>query len=473
MKPDELTRIALGNLWRTKLRTFLTTLGVIIGIGALVSMVSFGIGMQKNVTAAFYENDLFTSMLVSPQQIDVNKAISGDMEGMVNALYEPPPPLVDSTLSCFQTFSGVVISFPEIRFPVKIRFAGNETRINIRAMPASMGQYKPFNDLLAGSFFKSDSQNTIILSQNILKDLNVKLKNRHIHHLTLEDSLKSTVLIEADSMIGDSLDVITSVVDVTKMTGFPGFSIKGHRRMLFKEIINPFQIGGIQKAGSGFEAPSMISGAIIPIQTAEMLPRVGFNNIWDVLGGKHDHEGYGSAIVRVKHIDHVKAVQDSIESMGYSVFSIMDQLSEMKKGFLIFDMGLGAIGTIALIVAALGIINTMVMSILERTREIGIMKAIGGSEGEIRTIFFVEAGMIGLIGGIFGLLLGWLVTKIANAVANMIFLKEMDFSVNFFHIPFWLILSAIAFSIGISLLAGIYPAARAAAVNPVEALRHD
>ena len=115
----------------------------------------------------------------------------------------------------------------------------------------------------------------------------------------------------------------------------------------------------------------------------------------------------------------------------------------------------------------------MVMSILERTREIGIMKAIGGSEAEIRTIFFIEAGTIGLIGAVFGLILGWIVTRMANMIANVRFLPPGESPVDFFYFPMWLILGAIAFSLVISLAAGLYPANRAARVNPVEALRHD
>ncbi|MBN1780964.1 ABC transporter permease [bacterium] len=473
MKPDELARIALENLWRTKLRTVLTTMGVIIGIGALVSMVSFGIGTQKNVTSAFYENDLFTSMFVTPVEIDVNRAISGDVEALAGVLYKPPSPLTDSTLSEFQAFPGVEIVFPEIRFPVKLSLNGNETQTNLRALPAGMGKYKPYNDLMAGHFFEADTGRSIILSQELLRQMKVLLKTKQLRHRTPEDSLRGMRLVEPDSLLGRLVTIGTSVVDLEQMTGLPMMFMQGRMRVPFREIEHHFHIAGIQETGQGFDRPSMISGAVIPMGTAESLPRTGFNNIWDVLSGKHDREGYSSVVVRVNHVNHVEAVQDSIETMGYSVFSIMDQLSDMKKGFLIFDMGLGAVGTIALIVAALGIINTMVMSILERTREIGIMKAIGGSEAEIRTIFFVEAGMIGLMGGLFGLALGWLVTKIANAVANVYFIREIGFTVHFFYIPLWLVLGAIAFSVVVSLLAGIYPAARAAAVNPVDALRHD
>jgi len=159
--------------------------------------------------------------------------------------------------------------------------------------------------------------------------------------------------------------------------------------------------------------------------------------------------------------------------MGLNAFALSDDLKEMKKLFLIMDSVLGAIGIIALVVAALGIINTMLMSILERTREIGIMKSIGGSENEIKTIFFVEASFIGLIGGIFGLILGWAVTLLANVVLNSQ-LRPQDLpEADLFYFPMWLILGSLAFSVLISLLAGLYPAIRAANIDPVEALRHD
>ncbi|MFW5701596.1 MAG: ABC transporter permease, partial [Bacteroidota bacterium] len=134
---------------------------------------------------------------------------------------------------------------------------------------------------------------------------------------------------------------------------------------------------------------------------------------------------------------------------------------------------LGAIGIVALIVAALGIINTMVMSILERTREIGVMKAIGGGEGDIRLVFFVEAIIIGLIGGALGLAAGWVITEIANLVINGYLKPDAASSIDMFHFPLWLIFGALGFSMCVSLAAGVYPAYRAARIDPVEALRHE
>ena len=129
--------------------------------------------------------------------------------------------------------------------------------------------------------------------------------------------------------------------------------------------------------------------------------------------------------------------------------------------------------SIALAVSSLGIMNTMVMSILERTREIGIMKAIGGSDGDIRRIFLIEASAIGFLGGVVGIVLGWSVGRIINFGANIYIERQGGTAGNLFSLPFWLIGGAIGFSIAVSLLAGSYPAARAAKLDPIRALRHD
>jgi len=137
------------------------------------------------------------------------------------------------------------------------------------------------------------------------------------------------------------------------------------------------------------------------------------------------------------------------------------------------DMFLFAIGMIAIVVASLGIINTMVMSILERYKEIGIAKAVGARDSDVKKIFLFEAGTIGFLGGIFGLALGWAVSILINQVVNYFLARQGIPYVNYFSFPWWLCLGAIAFSVLVSLVAGIYPTMRAARVDPVAALRHD
>ena len=150
-----------------------------------------------------------------------------------------------------------------------------------------------------------------------------------------------------------------------------------------------------------------------------------------------------------------------------------------KKGlgkvfaFAIFDLFLGIFGSLALAVASIGIVNTLVMAILERRREIGIMKAIGASDSDVKGLFFAEAGVMGVFGGFVGVALGWTIGRVINLGTN-VYLKRQHFPpAQIWSVPLWLVFGAIAFSIVVSLLSGLYPAVRAARLDPVQALRYE
>jgi putative ABC transport system permease protein len=113
------------------------------------------------------------------------------------------------------------------------------------------------------------------------------------------------------------------------------------------------------------------------------------------------------------------------------------------------------------------------MAILERRREIGILKALGASDGDVKKLFFTEAGCMGLLGGIFGVVLGWAIGRGINFGANVYLHRQNLPSIELTAVPVWMVVFAIAISIGVSLAAGLYPASRAAKLNPVEALRYE
>jgi putative ABC transport system permease protein len=182
---------------------------------------------------------------------------------------------------------------------------------------------------------------------------------------------------------------------------------------------------------------------------------------------------YNTITVKVKDPKSTQDVEDEIRKLGYSVFSITDALRGAKSAFIILDIVLGLIGSIALTVSSLGIVNTMVMSILERTREIGIMKAVGAGNGDVRKIFLIEASVIGLAGGLLGTALGWIVGQLINLGANIYIRSQGGTPGTLFLLPLWLMGLAIAFSVVISLIAGSFPASRAARLDPIQALRHD
>ena len=182
---------------------------------------------------------------------------------------------------------------------------------------------------------------------------------------------------------------------------------------------------------------------------------------------------YMALTVRVRSPKDVPQVEAAIKQLGFSTFSLLDVAKSLRLVFMVFDSFLALFGSLGLTVASLGIINTLVMAILERRREIGILKALGATDRDVRSLFFPEAGAMGLFGGIFGLALGRLIGRALNW-GTTIYLHRQDLpGVRISYVPWWLALGAIGFAMVVSLVAGLYLAARAARLNPVEALRYE
>ncbi len=166
-----------------------------------------------------------------------------------------------------------------------------------------------------------------------------------------------------------------------------------------------------------------------------------------------------------------KPISDTIEAHGYRSFSYAQQFEEINRFFIYFDMALAMVGLIALVTASLGIVNVMVMSIMERRREIGVLKSLGASEMDIKALYLFESALIGIIGSIAGLILGWLISRLSSAIAQYYMAREGFDQIELFALPWWLVLLALGFGLAVSVAAGAYPAARAARVDPIEALR--
>jgi putative ABC transport system permease protein len=193
-------------------------------------------------------------------------------------------------------------------------------------------------------------------------------------------------------------------------------------------------------------------------------------------GGELDFSSspaYPSLSVRVRNPSQIESVQDAIRKLGFNTFSILDATRGLRRFFAVLDLFLGIFGSLALAVAALGIVNTLVMAILERRREIGIMKAIGASDADVKKLFLAEAAVMGLAGGALGVALGWVIGRVINVGTNFYLRRQNLPPENLWSVPWWLVGGAIAFAIVISMLSGLYPAARAAKLDPVQALRYE
>ncbi|HDM32084.1 MAG TPA: ABC transporter permease, partial [bacterium] len=181
---------------------------------------------------------------------------------------------------------------------------------------------------------------------------------------------------------------------------------------------------------------------------------------------------YQFAKVKVRRNEEMKEVREKLISMGFLVSALSDTIEQANKIFRIIQVVLGIFGVVALVVAAIGLVNTMTITLLERTNEIGIMRAIGASPSDVKWLFLGESVITGFLGGIGGIILGifgahifnWLVNILARALGG----REIDL----FYFPFWFILFIILLSTLVGLVAGFFPARRAAKLNPLEALRY-
>jgi putative ABC transport system permease protein len=181
-------------------------------------------------------------------------------------------------------------------------------------------------------------------------------------------------------------------------------------------------------------------------------------------------KGFNSLVLSADKIDNVEKVKDAVLAEGYQAVSNQDMIKDITKAFNNISLVLSILGIIVLFVAGLGIVNTMVMSIYERTRSIGVMKSVGANNSSIRSIFLVQSGTIGFIGGITGIIISVGIFKIIE-LGLIAYLKASKIDITFnFSIPLWLIGSTLAFSIAIAVLAGLYPAMRASKMDPIEAL---
>jgi ABC-type antimicrobial peptide transport system permease subunit len=186
------------------------------------------------------------------------------------------------------------------------------------------------------------------------------------------------------------------------------------------------------------------------------------------------NRGYDEIFVRAGSLNEAANVIDWLDAKGYQVQSLKTILDMANRGMIILQTMLGSVGALALFVASIGIANTMIMAVYERTKEIGILKAVGASPGQIRQLFVIEAALIGFLGGVIGAVLGWLLGKGLNwLLLEILRWQEVNIQGTFFVTTGWLIAVAVAFGSLVGLLAGLYPAARAARLAPLDALRYE
>jgi len=422
--------LALGGLRRSPLRVSLTALGVMIGSSALVSMVALALGIQQQAETPFRALGLVNVIRVKPEK---DKAAA------------PGPVLDDAALARMEALPGVEVAYPDFHIrDLKLTHGEKSTAVMAVGVPRDVPLPATADEVLvAGEYFTPGSRPEAILGQQAARDLGF-------------DSPQSAV--------GAVVQVAAS-----------GLAAGGATTFTFEKKDLSVTVVGV------YELPNLLAGRmsraiLLPVDLMQQIPDV---RSAAALGGLRRGLGagrasYSEAMVRVRRHTDVAPVENALQAMGFHTRTLLSRLEEMRTFFIFVDVLLAAVGAVALLVAGLGIINTLLISVLERTQEIGICKAIGASDGDLIILFLTEAGIIGLLGSLGGLALGrgicWLLEIAVNAYARA---HGVTAHLAVFAFPFWLLGSAVLFTAAISILAGVYPALRAARVDPIKALRRE
>jgi putative ABC transport system permease protein len=458
MKGRDLAELAVRNLREAILRNSLTTLGVAVGVASLVAMLSLGVGLQTLASDRLTKSGLFDAVFVSSKR-DF-RGPGG--EGPPRKSSAPPEkfkPLDEDARQQFAKLPNVVDVYPQIRFFTDVRYQDNNFSTNVLGVPESSRAASAF-DSITGKYFSSPTADEAILQADFAKELSPQPATLVGKEITLRYAERRSV---SSDEIAKEKDIDTQLDEM--MSG--GISIISREKKLrIVGVIESDPSAGIGGFGGG--------RVFLPIRVAEQLHAAQANDVQDfVRGGGSGKPTYAALTIRAKSPKEVIQIEDAIKKLGFNAFSLLDASKTLRQVFTVFDMFLGLFASLALTVASLGIVNTLVMAILERRREIGVLKALGATDGDVRSLFFAEAGAMGFTGGILGVAFGWLIGQ-ALTWGTTIYLRRQDLpGVKISYVPWWLALIAIAVAVALSLAAGLYPAGRAARLNPVEALRYE
>jgi len=474
MKIRDLGELAGRNLREALLRNSLTTLGIAVGVASLVAMLSLGVGLQDLANQRLSHSGLFDAIFVAPRsnfsafgrpaRVSPQPPASGpaSSEPPSSGSIAPPRPLDEDARTAIGHLPNVIEVYPEIRFPTEVQFKGNPYSTIVAGVPMSARSGGAF-DAIKGAFFSGPAADETILQIEFARELSAEPDTLLGQQIVLSYAERQPLPPEPGKGSSAAHGPRLGAADAGLS---PGFSVVPREENL--------RIVGIVEtqpaAGFGSGATGRV---LIPLQLAEKLRAAQTSDFREILGGTPGKANYQSLTVRVTGPSSVKDVEDAIKGMGYSTFSLLDATDNLRLVFAVFDLLLGIFGSLALVVASLGIINTLVMAILERRREIGVLKALGATDGDVKSLFFAEAAAMGFFGGLFGVALGWLIGQ-ALTWGTGIYLRQQDLpTAKISYVPWWLALGAVAFATIVSLLAGLYPAARASRLNPVDALRYE
>lgn len=444
MTIKDLFRMSISNLIRRKLRTFLTILGVIIGTASIVVMLSLGLGLKKSSMEQIEQSGGLTTITVFPNDNQTDE--SGKPRDIVR--------LDDKIIEQIKKIPGVKLVSPVLQIEVLAKYGGYEANLTINGMteqglqnmgldiergnlPEPKGSLQLFwGNLVANNFHRVKGGNSDDIEIDPMKDTIFYIFDTETYY-----SAQNNNSNEPQQSVRPPKKYILPVCGVLS-GGNKNYS--NHSYDIFAEVNLLTE-----------QVKKIFKNRVIPGQPTQKNGKP-FKTLY-----------YNNLYVRAEGVRSVEKIQDAIRKLGLVPQSNIEWLKQVQQQMGNIQMVLGGIGAVSLLVAAIGIANTMMMSIYERTKEIGIFKVLGCELSDIKKIFLIEAASIGLIGGISGLILSYFISFAIN------FLSAQSANGTVSYIPFWLLLLAVVFSTLVGMIAGFLPALRAMKLSPLAALRNE
>lgn len=414
MRWSDVIRTAYSNLGRRKVRSFLTVFGIFVGVLTVVTMTSLGVGVQSELTRNVRAVGLET-IFISPESVERSSDPFAPVERRT--------PLTQALIEELRALPQVASVTPLVELPP---FMDLRVELNGVERPARLfnnsgdALFAPEPEIVAGEALGADAAEGLLITTRLAERVG----------LTPAEAVGQPATVVVTLPRGEGQRFSTTVRGVARRES--------------------------ERVDLGLNE------------------RVAIKAWWYNRPNLLAEEGYDGAIVRARRIEDVPAVSAAIEARNIEARSLQTILDLAARIFAVLQTMLASVGVLALFVASLGVVNTMIMAIYERTREIGVLKATGADPGDIRRLFMAEAALMGFIGGVFGVICGALLGKGVDRLAHWYLAQQQITNVGPLSIvPPWLAIGALIFAILVGLVAGLYPAARAARLDPVAALRYE
>ncbi|MBR3280647.1 MAG: ABC transporter permease [Clostridia bacterium] len=431
MKLIDFTTMGFKNLWRRKLRTVLTMVGVAIGAFSIVIMLSLGIALRDSYTKQLEEWGSLTLVRIESYSFEYDEETGRGIEKKNK--------LDDTMITKLKNINHVRAVTPLLQVECYLKSGKYQAYASITGIDPDVAQYFDLPKVEQGEMISNDNPTAVLFGKNTVNFYNPRSNN--IFGYTNEnpvDLMEDNIKITFDEIYGEKAN--------------PKYS---------KLIVS----GVMEESNS-----EMGYANYAPIEQVKKWYKEKQKNNKD--SKKSQELTYSTVLVSVDDTAHVVEVQDQIKALGFNSYSRADELDNVTEISNTIQLVLGGIGAVSLLVSAIGIANTMIMSIYERTKEIGVMKVLGCVVTDIRKLFLFEAGIIGFLGGLLGLAISYGISFILNKYAPEIGGQlGISSGSNISVIPAWLCFAALGFSVVVGMISGLYPAIKATKIKAIEAMK--